>query len=685
MERAGRKQASVQEGELRMKLLRLTLHNFMGIRDFTLSTDGGKNVRVMGDNSTGKTTLFSAITWLLFGKNADNQSTFDIKTLTLEGEPLHNLEHSVEAEFEVNGKSLVLKKIFKEKWTQKRGSITKEFSGHLTDCYVNEVPVKASEYANKIASICDEETFKLLTSPTYFNTQLHWQKRREVLLQVCGDVSDGDVIASSKELAELPQILGDRSIDDHRKVIAASRKKINDELQKIPVRIDEAERGLPDVVGLNIEKLTLAKGSLNVQLVQKQAEISRIKNGGEVAEKTKQLRELESKLLDIKNTYRAVVNEQVDGKQQELNKLKTSIGTRESQLKMTERSLKNNEEAVKDYEVEAEKMRQQWHEVNSREFTFEQDGSCPACGQALPANQLDEAREKALAAFNRQKAGLLEEISTKGKKCKANSDVFKAEAKEIQADIEVLKIDIYSDQNLADQLQVEIDTISASASDPKDSPEYKESSVKLEILARDIDDLQSGTRELLVAAQEEEHSIKAQIQSVDDDLQKLRMREQGEARIKELAAEEKKLAKEFERLEKELFLTEQFTRAKVNLLEDKINSKFKYARFRLFEDQINGGLSEVCEATYGGVPYSTGLNRGHKIIVGMDIISTLSEHYKFAPVIFVDDAESVTRLPEMKAQVIRLVKPEIDTSEKAKKYSKLVVDVEGEQNTLFGE
>ena len=677
MERAGRKQASVQEGELRMKLLRLTLHNFMGIRDFTLSTDGGKNVRVMGDNSTGKTTLFSAITWLLFGKNADNQSTFDIKTLTPDGQPIHNLNHEVEAVFELNGKQLILKKSFAEKWTRKRGSATSEFTGHTTDHFIDDVPVSAGEYANKIASICDEETFKLLTSPTYFNTQLHWQKRREVLLQVCGDVSDSDVIASDKTLKELPGILGDRSIDDHRKVIAASRKKINDELQKIPVRIDEAERGLPDVAGLDMAALAIERGQLVKLLEAKQVEISRIKNGGEVAEKTKRLRELESELLDIKYKHRLDLAEQVDGKRQELIKLQSSLGARESQLKTTERALKNNEEAVKDYEAEAEKLRQQWHEVNAREFTLEQDGSCPACGQALPANQLDEAREKAFAVFNRQKAGLLEEISAKGKRCKANIETIRVVIEESRAVISELKDAFNTGWSMLDKLQNEIEAITASATDPTASPEYKEALAAKQKLESKISDLQTSTRELLTAAQEEEHSIKSQIQSVDDDLQKIRMREQGETRIKELAAEEKKLAAEFEKTERDLFLTDEFIKAKVNLLEGRINSKFKHARFKLFSTNINGGIEPCCETLYNGVPYSSGLNRGHQGIVGLDIIATLCEHYDFYPPIVFDNAESTTRLPDMKNQMICLYVSERD--------KKLRVEVGGGQNNLFGE
>lgn len=46
----------------------------------------------------------------------------------------------------------------------------------------------------------------------------------------------------------------------------------------------------------------------------------------------------------------------------------------------------------------------------------------------------------------------------------------------------------------------------------------------------------------------------------------------------------------------------------------------------MFAEQINGGLQEVCETTYKGVPFSS-LNNAARINVGIDIINTLSTHY----------------------------------------------------------
>lgn len=126
-------------------------------------------------------------------------------------------------------------------------------------------------------------------------------------------------------------------------------------------------------------------------------------------------------------------------------------------------------------------------------------------------------------------------------------------------------------------------------------------------------------------------------------------------RIEELKDEERKMADDYNEVEQESFLIEEFIRTKMNLMEERINSKFKYARFKLFEEQVNGGLTETCETLYEGVPYSKGLNNAARINVGLDIINTLNEHYGISAPIFVDNSEAVTNLIDVNAQVISLI------------------------------
>ena len=85
------------------------------------------------------------------------------------------------------------------------------------------VPSKLKDYKVLVDSIVQEDIFKLLTSPSYFNEQLKWQDRRKGLLEIAGDILDEDVIASDKSLSTLPTILKGRTIENHRKVIMANK------------------------------------------------------------------------------------------------------------------------------------------------------------------------------------------------------------------------------------------------------------------------------------------------------------------------------------------------------------------------------------------------------------------------------------------------------------------------------
>ncbi len=638
-----------------MKILKLTLQNFKGIRDFELPTEG-KDVNVYGDNAVGKTTLFDAFTWLMFGKDSLNRADFQIKTLGTDGEPEHGLEHMVEAILELeDGSQLALKKVYQEKWTKKKGSATAEFTGHTTDHFVDGVPVQKKEYDARIAEIADENIFRLLTDPRYFNEVLHWQKRRELLLEVCGDVSDAEVIASKKELAKLGDILGNRTIEQHRKVIQARRTEINKELEKIPVRIDEVKLGLPDISDITNEKeLPNDIARLREELKAKQEELAQAKAGGQVAEKTKELRLIEGQILDLRNKHRQAQDGKVGEKRQELSRIQGELSELKANIDSHNRNMQLRESEIDGLNIKIGVLRSRWHEENNKTFEFEQPDTCPACGQPLPTEKLQEAKEKAEAQFNKAKAERLETIAVEGKQLAARKTELENELGALREAMDKLQDELPALEQKVAALKAEIDGIMQGSQPVESTPEYATVQERIMKIREDIANMQADSNTAIMAIQKEIDELSDAIRALEQAQARIETRKNSLKRIDDLKAEERKLAAEFEDLEQQLYLTEEFIRAKVQMLEGKINSKFKMARFKLFEVQVNGALAECCETTFNGVPYSN-LNNGARLNIGLDIINTLAEHYGFSPPVWLDNAESVTDILPTKGQQIRLI------------------------------
>lgn len=641
-----------------LRLISLKLRNFKGVREFHLDLLG-RNAHVYGNNATGKTTLADAFTWLLFDKDSSNRKDFDIKTLDAEGRVLHNLEHEVEGTLAADDRQTTLRKVYKEVWTKKRGSATSEFTGHTTDYYVDGVPVQQSEYKTRVAAIADESTFRLMTDPRYFNEQLKWERRREILLAVCGNVSDQEVIASDSALAKLPDILGNRSLEDHRKVINARRRTINEELKALPVRINEATRGLP-VVESSREALNTSIAQLTEKRQALQAEMARIDNGAQVVERRRQVSELDIDMLNLKQRLLqeaeqatvadrlslADVREQADTKRREIRRLQTDGSETGRQIITLQTS--------------RQKLLDAWEQIKAREFMLSVAESCPACGQDLPTGEVQAAREKALAEFNTKRSVDLEANKADGLRIRGQLDQLLAAQQQQAAAIEQAQTDLTRLEAEEQRLQEAIAQKRQAAPDLTQDATYRTMAQAKADLEQDIAILKAGGDEARQAVARDIADLDSQLNGLMGEVSKLDQRQAGLARIEDLKAQEQKLTAEYERLEQELYLCEQFTMAQATLLQERVNSRFQHATFKLFEKLINGGIEPCCETLYQGVPYSSALNTGARIVVGLDIINTLSEHYRFEAPIWIDNREAVTRLIPTRAQLISLVVSEDD-------------------------
>jgi len=532
-----------------IRLQKLKLHNFKGIKNFELDPDG-KDIAIYGDNATGKTTLADAWFWLLFSKDSQNKAEFGIKTLSEDGTVVDGLDHEVEAVLSMAGASLTLRKVYSETWTKKRGSTKEQFTGHTTDHFVDGVPVKKNDYDAQVGAIIDEDAFKLLTNPRHFNEILHWQKRRELLLNVCGDVSDADVIASDTTLAELPKILGARKLDDHRKIIQARRTEINGELQRVPVRIDEAERNLPDP-GQSKQGITVSLVDLKGRRSEKGQALATLEAGGGVAVETKNLREIEAEMLKVYNDLSSATGDKVRAATVDLRALQDEAGALESTIKTKAFQLQSYKDSASLGSDSTEQLRKEWQEEKAKSFTYEESDTCPTCGQALPSEQVQATRDKALADFNADKAQRLEDISNQGKIAKATNDKLseqiattKREIAEAEAKLTEVKMKVTEAEAVVKQLE-------AQGKDYTEDEAYKQLELRKVNAESTILGLQDGNTEEVEYIRQSIHALDSQISDCEQTLAQIEQRESGLKRIEELKAQERLLATEYEKLELE--------------------------------------------------------------------------------------------------------------------------------------
>lgn len=641
-----------------MKLIRLTLSNFKGQKELVLNLEGA-DTNIFADNGVGKTTIVDAFFWLLFGKDSQNSADFEIKTRSKDGEVLHGLSHEVTAVLETgDGKRIELQRCYKEDYVQKRGNLGAEFKGHETTFWINGVPVQKKEYQAFIEEICPPKHFRILTDPTYFSSGLHWQDRRRILMDLIGDVSDSEIIDMTPELFPLTQILGDRTIDAHRKVLAATMGRINEELRAIPVQMAECERAVQPLP----QKPAATEAELATELAQLHTKRTEATASSVIANLNTRITEIGLELKNLEAEINAETVEKVHQIQKEKGDKSIELQGLNQQIRQHNADLAYKKQELKAKSAAREQKLAQFNAENARTFAWvEEDTTCRTCGQALPTEGVAERKANAEAEFNQRKATNLGVIKQEG--------ILIANAmKELENAIGGLEkeLELLGDKAKAVSGEIaEIETRLASAKSQKqevlDDPRGKALADEREAIKVQIDNLRANES---AAAEAIDAEIRANAE-LRDQLKRYEITVQSNdrqtKRHAELEQKQKELAAEFERMQHEMHLTDEFIRAKVRLLTDRINSRFGMASFQLFETQINGGLTEVCEATFNGVPYGS-LNHGSKINVGLDIIQTLGAHLGFTPTIFIDNAESITAISPTEAQQIRLIVSAADRS-----------------------
>lgn len=656
-----------------MKILTLQLENFQGIKLASFDFDG-QSSSLYGDNATGKTTVFNAITWLLFDRPSTGAKNYTPKTKGSDGD-LHFLEHAATARFSMeDGRIVTLRKVFHENYKKKRGSATEEFDGHSIDFYIDGVPVKEKEYSATLMAFCGgAEKMKMLTMPNYFAEDMAWDARRKILLDICGDVSDQEVIIRNAELKELPTYLlmpgttnQHYTVEEYKKIAGAQKTDINKRLQDIPGRIDEAQRATPDTAGIDTAAIDAQLRDLQKQrdaLTEKKA--TTLAGDAATTEAKKATAEAVARLAEARAAYMTKAAAANEGTQAAIGDIQRQINMARSKAdeaqaeaarinRNIERMISRRSELFSDYSAI---QKESWDESQA---------VCPTCHRELPEEKVEEMR----SAFNIHKSNCLQKINEQGQK-EASKEKIDAEKKTLAEK----KAEAEAASREKDDLEQQLAALQAKLTQPapfEATQVYADLAAQVAACREKETNAGKCTDEAIQAINGQMDAIQEQARQLQQQKTQAAQAEAQHKRIEELKAQEKQLSAQYEELEKGIYLCNVFTTKKVGMLTERINSKFKNVRFRLFVEQQNGGIKDDCEVMIPTeasrmVPY-TFANNAARINAGLEIIEALSRHWGLTMPVFIDNAESVTHLADLDTQTIRLVVSEPDKTLRLEHY-----------------
>lgn len=639
-----------------VKIKSIKLLNFKGIRTMEMQFNADSVTSIYGKNASGKSTIFDAFTWLMFGKNSEYKTKFSLKTLNADGEMIERLPHEVTAILDVDGEEIRLTKRLKEKWTKKKGSSAEEFTGNEEERLYNDIPMSVKEWSEKINNICSEDIFRMITNPLYFPS-MKWQDQREALVRMAGDVSVDDVISMSPmEFGALIDSLNGKTLEEYKKEISAKKKRIKEEVDTIPSRIDERRRDLNNaydfaLLTARLNHKVVKADELSAQLKDLRSMMLAGSNIDAIAdERGKIFIDISKRRTQIKerleNEYAFKFNEYI--------KLKTKLADAETTVAYNNTQIERINTELVNLKMRRAELLTIYKQLKTLTLQFDETNFiCPTCGRQLEPEQVEQKQNEMLENFNRNKAKSIEQNIAEGKEIKKQIDTYEVRIAGFINDNELLNAEI---SRLKTEISDEPKRLSAEEIEDivKNDEEIVKLNKRYEELGNTNISADNSLQAKVDALGDEYKAISEEIADLKTKLSIKEANEANEKRIKDLEKQLRESSNELARLEGIEFKIQEFTKTRISIIEERINSLFSFVKFKMFETQINGGEVETCKAMVNGVPFDD-LNKAMKINAGLDIINAICKSLQVTAPIFVDNSESVNKLTETESQIIRLV------------------------------
>lgn len=658
---------------MNIRIKRLTADNFKCFRhrEFDFKSD---IVTVRGRNGAGKTTIADAILWCLFGKNTAGQSDLELFKTRERGEVIPHLEHSVEILLDIDGREVSLRRAIREVWVKKRGSEDMVFKSNTAEYFVDGDSYTAADYKRYIGGIVAESTFRAITNPQYF-PNLKWQEQREFLSSLAGEIPT-DEVASDKELAALVAILQpDETVESYGKHLSYQIKQLKDKLLKLPIRLEEQTRALPEKQDWKAVSTTLSGveqqiDALSSQLMQaRQGDTSDIRHAEIKAQIAELQRRADAAEGEATRQAMAVMSERRREISEAAARFNEAIGNQrliEQAIEADNRLMERCRQTVEDDNQSLSDLRSQWP---TQKFEIAADTEyCPTCSQPLPVDMLQKRIESMRTAFNQRKEEKKRSLSAQASRLKEN--IAKAEE-----EIKLLERKKQMDEKNLDNTKQLINTLFAEKARMEKQPVVTAESLLTDDYHALTKQIKQLTDELTVSAAPADDAeritrLEGELSELQQQAGSLRSQLAGEAHynrimgfISDIRQQQKDLSAQLALLEQREDLCKRYQFRQNELLESRVNAHFRLVRWKMFRTVNNSGDPHddpYCECYVDGVAYHEGLNQAARLNAGLDIINSLCRNYSVSAPIVLDNAESTINIIETEGQQIRLFVEDTD-------------------------
>ena len=629
---------------MKIELKTITLQNFKRARNVTINFT--HNVVIRGGNETGKSTIYDAYLWCLFG--VTNRPNTTVQTLDSSNNIIHKLETSVSLVINYNEeRDIKIERRLSERY-KAENTVEEKFLGTTQTRLIDDVPYSVSAFRDKLNSLCNFDDWFLLS-----NINIFWSckvdERRRILMSLAGEINESELMQNYPAVHR-GVIVEKKELSEMLKQQNATRKKANDELQTIPAKV-QAQDALKVVDDFDVVEED--KKKIDLQL----ADIDAALQG--VVTNTAEQQEYENKLATENNKYNKVREQWQTNHFQMVDEAFKNVTAASESLHEATRLQKEhsdtyvkNKTKISELTNEFNKLMQQWKDVNEKEFNFAKTDVCPVCGRPYTDEMKEQEYENAVNEFNTHKSTKLTEIQNKATEIHNQITVLKGLVNTY------LQVTSVSDNNNIKTKQETYNNLVKKRSELQ-SLTWEQSNEKANADAS----LQAivATKPLLVVdtTHEENKLKKKELTKKRDDLIKRLSGRDNNKRIEEekvkLDKRSRKLAQIVADCNEVIRQIKEYKKNKIAVVESKVNSFFSLIRWKFYEQNItNDDEKEICKAIdRNGVDYNS-TNDGTVINMGIDIINGISKAKDIYVPLFVDRKESVENVLPSIQQAIYL-------------------------------